>query len=55
MTIEEITLELELAGLTREQQMKIISFVKTHGYDANVLDQKLRLMGYPPIFAMFEE
>lgn len=54
MTIEEITLELELAGLSTEQQRKIISFVQTNGYDAKVLDQKLRLMGYAPIFSLYE-
>lgn len=55
MTLEEIEFELEMAGLSREQQLKLLSSVKTGGYDAKVLDQKLRLMGYPPIFTMYEE
>lgn len=55
MTLDEIALELELAGLSREQQTKLLSFCKTNGYDAKVLDQKLRLMGFEPIFGMYEE
>ena len=55
MTLDEIEFELELAGLSREQQVKLISFCKVHGYDAQVLDQKLRLMGFEPIFSIYEE
>lgn len=54
MTLEEIALELELAGLTREQQVKLLSFCKTNGYDAKVLDQKLALMGYAPVFSIYD-
>ena len=55
MTLEEIEFELEMAGLSREQQIKILSSVKIGGYDAKVLDQKLRLMGYPPLFSIYDE
>jgi len=55
MTLEEIAFELELAGLSSEQQRKILSFCKTNEYDAKTLDTKLRLMGYEPIFSMYEE
>jgi len=55
MELEEIELELELAGLSREQQVKLLSFVKTNGYDAKLLDQKLRLMGYEPVFSIYED
>lgn len=55
MTLDEIAFELELAGLSREQQMKLLSFCKTYGFDAKVLDQKLILMGYEPIFSMYED
>ena len=55
MTLEEIEFELEMAGLSREQQVKLLSSVKIGGYDAKALDQKLRLMGYPPIFTMYED
>ncbi|GIT99936.1 hypothetical protein TSL6_04430 [Sulfurovum sp. TSL6] len=55
MTLEEIEFELEMAGLSREQQVKLLSSVKIGGYDAKVLDQKLRLMGFPPIFSIYDE
>jgi hypothetical protein len=55
MTLEEIEFELEMAGLSREQQVKLLSSVKIGGYDAKVLDQKLRLMGYPPLFSIYDE
>lgn len=55
MTLEEIALELELAGLSREQQTKMLSFCKTNGYDAKLLDQKLRNMGFEPVFSIYEE
>ena len=55
MTLEDIDFELEMAGLSREQQVKLLSSVKIGGYDAKALDQKLRLMGYPPIFTMYED
>ena len=55
MTLEEIEFELEMAGLSREQQVKLLSSVKMGGYDAKVLDQKLRLMGFPPLFSIYDD
>lgn len=55
MTIEEIEFELEMAGLSREQQVKLLSVVKRDGYDAKVLDQKLRMMGFPPAFTIYDD
>ena len=55
MTLEEIEFELEMAGLSREQQVKLLSSVKLGGYDAKVLDQKLRLMGFPPLFSIYDD
>lgn len=55
MTLEEIEFELEMAGLSRDQQRKLLAAVQRDGYDAKVLDQKLRLMGFPPIFTVYEE
>ena len=55
MTLDEITFELELAGLPREQQVKLLSFCKTNGFDAKVLDKKLQLMGYEPIFSIYDD
>ena len=55
MTLDEIEFELELAGLSREQQVKLLSFCKANGFDAKVLDKKLQLMGYEPIFSIYDE
>ena len=55
MTLEEIEFELEMAGLSREQQVKLLSSVKIGGYDAKVLDQKLRLMGFSPAFSIYDD
>ena len=38
MTLEEIEFELEMAGLSREQQIKILNSVKRDGFDAKLLD-----------------
>ncbi len=55
MTIEEIEFELEMAGLSREQQIKLISSVKTGGFDAKALDKKLQLMGFAPVFSIYDD
>lgn len=55
MTIDEIALELELAGLSRPQKNKLLTFCQEYGYNAKSLDRKLTLMGYEPLFYMFEE
>ena len=55
MTLEEIEFELELAGLSREQQVKLLSFVQMNGFDAKALDKKLQLMGFAPIFSIYDE
>ena len=55
MTLDEIAFELEMAGLSREQQLKLLSFCKTNGFDAKLLDKKLQLMGYEPIFSIYDE
>jgi hypothetical protein len=55
MTLDEIAFELELAGLSREQQMKLLSYCKAYGFDAKILDKKLALMGYEPIFSIYDD
>lgn len=55
MSIEEIELELELAGLSREQINKLISFCKNNGFDAAVLDRKLQLMGFEKVFTIYDD
>ena len=55
MTLEEIEFELELAGLNREQQVKLLSSAKINGFDAKALDKKLQLMGFAPIFSIYDD
>lgn len=55
MTHEEIAFELELAGLSREQQIKILSSIKRGGFDAQAVDKKLLLMGFAPIFTIYDD
>lgn len=55
MTLEEIALELELAGLSREQQTKLLSAIKRGGFDPKAIDKKLIQMGFEPIFTIYEE
>ena len=55
MDIEEIEFELEMAGLSREQQIKIISSIKRAGFDAKAVDKKLMLMGFAPVFTIYDE
>jgi hypothetical protein len=55
MTIEEISFELELAGLSREQQIKMISSIKRGGFDPKAVDKKLILMGFTPIFSIYDD
>jgi len=55
MTLDEIEFELEMAGLSREQQVKLLSAVKRDGYDAKALDHKLRMMGFPPAFSIYDD
>jgi len=55
MSLEEIAFELELAGLSREQQVKLLSSVKRGGFDAKALDKKLLLMGFAPIFTIYDD
>lgn len=55
MSLEEIEFELELAGLNREQQIKLLSSIKRGGFDAKALDHKLLLMGFAPIFTIYDD
>ncbi len=55
MTLEEIELELELAGLSREQINKLLSFCKSNGFDAAAMDKKLQLMGFEKVFTIYDD
>jgi hypothetical protein len=55
MNIEEITFELELAGLTPDQQRKILLSIQRTGFDPKVVDHKLVAMGYERIFTIYDD
>lgn len=55
MSTEEIEMELELAGLSREQINKLIAFCKNNGFDAAVMDKKLQLMGFEKVFTIYDD
>jgi len=55
MTLDEIEFELELAGLSREQQIKLLSAIKRSGFDPKAVDKKLILMGFTPIFTIYDD
>ena len=42
MTLEEIEFELHLAGLRLEEQRMLLSSIKRNGFDAKLLDRKLK-------------
>ncbi len=55
LTAEEVEQELEFAGLSRAQIMKILSWCQTYGYNAVELDRKLVNMGYEKVFTIYDE
>ena len=55
MSIEEIKMELELAGVSGDKIMKLISFVKNNGFDAVAMDKKLNSMGFEKIFTIYDD
>ena len=54
MSIEEIEMELELAGVSRDKIVKLIAFCKNNGFDAATMDKKLQLMGYEKVFTIYD-
>ena len=55
MTIEEIRMELELAGVSLDKINKLIAFCKTNGFDAAAMDKKLNLMGFEKVFTIYDD
>jgi len=55
MSIEEIQMELELAGVDRDKINKLISFVKNNGFDAAAMDKKLNSMGFEKVFTIYDD
>jgi hypothetical protein len=55
MDIEEIAFELELAGLSMDERRMLLSSIRRSGFDPKALDNKLKAMGYAPIFTIYDE
>jgi len=55
MSIDEIRMELELAGVSLDKINKLISFCKNNGFDAVAMDKKLNSMGYEKVFTIYDD
>lgn len=55
ITIEEIAYELELAGLSFDEQQMLLSAIKRSGFDPKAVDEKLKFMGFAPIFTIYDD
>lgn len=55
MTLEEIQLELEVAGVSMEHVAKLIRITKRFGFDPKDLDIKLQNWGYQKIFTIYDD
>ncbi len=55
MDIKEIAFELEMAGLRLEEQRMLLSSIKRSGFDAKAIDAKLFVMGYAPVFTIYDD
>lgn len=55
LTIDEIAYELELAGLSFDEQRMLLSAIKRFGFEPKAFDKKLIAMGYAPIFTIYDE
>lgn len=55
MTLEEIAYEFELAGLSMDDKQMLLSAIKRSGFDPKATDEKLKYMGYAPIFTIYDD
>lgn len=55
MTLEEIQMELEVAGVGMEHVSKLVRVCKRFGFDPVVMDKRLQTMGYAKIFTIYDE
>jgi len=55
MTLDEIAYELELAGLSFDERQMLMSSIKRSGFDPKAIDEKLKFMGYAPIFTIYDD
>ena len=44
-----------MAGVSRDEQIKLLSSIKRGGFDAKAIDKKLLLMGYAPVFPIYDD
>lgn len=54
MSLEEIAYELELAGVTRDKMNKLLAAIRRDGFDPKTIDKKLEVMGYAPVFTIYD-
>ncbi len=54
MSLDEIAFELELAGVNRDKMNKLLSSIKRSGFNAKDIDKKLEVMGYAPVFTIYD-
>lgn len=55
MELDEIAWELELAGVGMDERKMLLSAIKRSGFDPKALDKKLTVMGYAPIFTIYDD
>ena len=55
MSLEEIRMELEIAGLGMEHVDKLVRICENHGFDATTMDKRLQSWGYAKIFTIYDE
>ena len=55
MSLEEIRMELEIAGLGMEHVDKLVRICENHGFDAATMDKRLQSWGYAKIFTIYDE
>lgn len=55
MNLDEISYELELAGLSFDERQMLLSAIKRSGFDPQAVDEKLKYMGFAPIFTIYDD
>lgn len=55
MSLEEIRMELEVAGVGMEHVDKLVRICENHGFDAVTIDKRLQSWGYAKIFTIYDE
>lgn len=55
MDLDEVQLELEMAGVEMEHVSKLIRICKNFGFDPKVLDEKLLKWGYNKVFTIYDD